>query len=147
MEDEATIINLRRACGHERMARCRAKQKKEKRAAERIREREAALTIINLRRSRAHECMARSRAKQKEAKRAAERRIRECEVEAGADDDDNDGDDGHPRAAADDNDDGEDDNGDDGHPHADNDGQPTLKCLIPGNICNIVDADDGQMRL
>ena len=83
MEAEANIIDLWRARGRERMARFRAKQKKEKCAGERIREREAALTIIDLRRSCVRECMARRRAKQKEAKRATERRIRECEAEAG----------------------------------------------------------------
>ena len=83
MEAEANIIDLWRARGRERMARFRAKQKKEKCAGERIREREAALTIIDLRRSCVRECMARRRAKQKQAKRATERRIRECEAEAG----------------------------------------------------------------
>ena len=58
MEAEATIIDLRRASGCERMARSRAKQKKEKRAS-------------------ARERMARSRAKQKKEKRAAKRMIRE----------------------------------------------------------------------
>jgi hypothetical protein len=84
MEAEATIIDLRRASAHERMARSRAKQKKEKRAVKRrIREREAAATIIDLWRASARERIARSHAKQKEAKRAVERRIRECEAEAG----------------------------------------------------------------
>ena len=82
MEAKATIINLRRASARERMASCRAKQKKEKRAAERrIRECEAAATIIDLRRASAHERMARSRAKRKEAKRAAEK-IRERKAAA-----------------------------------------------------------------
>jgi hypothetical protein len=86
MEAKAIIINLRRASAHERMARCRAKQKKEKRAAERrIRECEAAATIIDLRRASARERMARSRAKWKEAKGSAERRIREQHGEGGID--------------------------------------------------------------
>jgi len=54
-----------------------------KRAAERIREREAAATIIDLRRASARKRMARSRVKKKEAKRAAETRIRERKAEAG----------------------------------------------------------------
>ena len=52
---KATIIDLLRASARERMARSRAKQKKDKRAAKRmIRESEAVMTIIDISQSNYH---------------------------------------------------------------------------------------------
>jgi hypothetical protein len=81
-EREAAAADLRTSA-RERMARSRAKKKEEKRAAERIREREAATAAAYLRRARNREHKARSRVKKKEEKIAAER-IREREAATAA---------------------------------------------------------------